>query len=232
MSKSLQYDNQCTVVGLTPMERVLILTVPPIIGIVLGYFIPVIANWANQLPWVPFQGPIKLIASIEEKWVVIITAILGLIGGIWLTIAAFRDTLIIVITNDEVHLKIKETVQIFSTADITSIFLEDKKLVLLGKSGVELARENYDSSSDKVEQAFIMHGFSWSSQGDPYDSDYRPWVPETPELSPILHALLKAREQALKKKEEESIKVLHQEAKKLGIVIRDKGSLQYWRKIE
>lgn len=229
MSKS---DNQRTVVGLTPMERVLLLTVPPIIGIILGYFIPIIANWANQLPWIPFQGPIQLIVSIEEKWVVIITAILGLMGGIWLTIAAFRDALTIVITNDEVHLEIKESVRTFSIADITSIFLEDKKLVLLGKSGVELARETYDSSSDKIEQGFIKHGYPWSSQGDPFEADYRLWVPETAELSSTLDAILKAREQALKKKEEESIKVLRQEANKLGIVIRDKGSLQYWRKIE
>ncbi len=229
MSHTAHRNKPFTVVSLTPVERMLVLIVPPVLGIVLGYFLPSIADWASHLPWVPFQGPLQLIASLQAKWVIVVTTIVGLIAGLWLTAEAMSDSLVIEVSDEEVRLRSKGIVQAFARSDVATAFIDGKQLVLLGKFGEELARETYESSHANVARAFGKHGFPWASLGDPYDTEYRLWVPDTPELSPAQNALLKSRDYALQKKERESAKEMYREAGKLGIVVRDKGNLQYWR---
>ncbi|WP_236707848.1 YqeB family protein [Brevibacillus choshinensis] len=233
MSKSNAHlnDNPVTVVGFTQIVHILVLIVPPALGLILGYFIPSIAKWAIQLPWIPFQGPLELIAHFHENWVVFVTTILGLIAGIWLSVEVMKDSLVITVSDDKVSLKIKGTVQNISRVDVASAFIDGKKVVLLGSTGNELARETYESAPADVARAFVKHDYPWLPTGDPYDGDYRLWVPETPELPPAVNALLKAREQALQKKDAEAAKEMYREASRIGIVIRNKGMLQYWRQV-
>lgn len=229
MPKYDRNNQHVTVVGFPFIIRILVLTVPPIFGLLLGYFLPSIAKWVITLPIVPFHGPLELIASFQEKWVDFATAVLGLIAGLWLTGAVFRESLVVTVSDEEVHWKINGSVQIISRADISAVFIENKKLVLLGDLSQELARETYESTPAEVADAFVQHRYPWSHEGDPYDAHYHRWVPDSPGLSPAINALLKAREKALLKKDVNDAKDLHREVSKLGIVVRDKGAIQYWR---
>ncbi|MCC3374241.1 DUF308 domain-containing protein [Cohnella sp. REN36] len=229
MSNLQQSNKKATIVQLTRFERALVLVTPPVLGLILGYFVPAIADWAASLPWFPFQGPLKLIASIQAGWTVIVTAFLGLIAGVWLTNEAIKDSLVITISDDEATLSIKSTKISFSKPDIASVFMDGKQLVLIGRNGLELARESFDSTPAPIADAFIGHGYPWSPEGDPFEADYRLWVKNTPDLPPALNALMKAREQALLGKDAESAKEIQREAGKLGVSIRDKGKFQYWR---
>ncbi|WP_068619765.1 YqeB family protein [Paenibacillus tuaregi] len=229
MSNSLHEEQTPTELGLTRTERVLILILPPVLGLILGFFIPTIAAWVTKLPWFPFKGPFELIASLQYNWAAGVTTLLGLIAGIWLTYAVFRETLFVTISDTNVQLKIKDQAQTLSKQDIISVFADGKQLVLLGANGAELAREACEFKPAKAAEAFARHGYPWSAGGDPYEHDYRLWVPESPELSSGFNALLKAREHALSEKDSDSAKELQREAGRLGLVIRDKGKHQYWR---
>ena len=231
MLKSQQSSKQATVISLTTGERVIVLIIPPAIGLILGYFIPAIADWAAGLPWFPFQGPLKLIAFIQAKWVTIVTTFLGLIVGIWLASKAIHESLVISVSDDEVILKIGDSDQHYSKPDIASVFIDDKMLVLLGNAGQELAREPYESTPRNIADTFVKHDYPWASDGDPYEAEYRLWVDHTPELAPAVNALMRYREQALLKKDMNSAKEMLREASKLGIMVRNKGKLQYWRSL-
>jgi len=227
-----QNDKKVTIIQLTRLERALLLVAPPVLGVILGYFIPHIADWAASLPWFPFQGPLKLIASIPEKWAVIVTAFLGLMAGAWLTSEAIKDSLVMTISDDEVTINIKKLDQRLSKSDITSVFIDGKQLVMVGHAGLELVRESYESTPAHIANAFVKHGYPWSSDGEPFEADYRLWVENTPDLPPALNALLRAREQALCKKDTETAKEIRREAGKLGVAVRDKGKFQYWRNVD
>jgi hypothetical protein len=229
MSKTLPYHKPVTVLGLTTKARTFYLIMPAILGCVLGYFIPTIAKWIATLPWFPYLGFFKAIVLIEHNWIVYATALVGLLAGIWLTSYIFRESLVISMTDEEVHLKIKDSVQTISRSEISAVFVDGKTLVILGINSKELSRETFDPKLEEIEYAFRNHGYPWFPNGDPFEADYRLWVPDTPELSPGLHALLKAREKALKNEDMEDAKELHREASKFGITIRDKGKRQYWR---
>lgn len=231
MFKSQQSNKHMTVTGLAPVERVLVMLTPPVLGMILGYFLPSIADWVAGLPWFPLQGPLQLVASFDEKWVAIVTTFLGLIAGVWLSAVAIKESLVIAVSDDEVTMKINDGTQRYSKSEIASVFIDGKELVLLGNTGQELAREAYESTPATIADAFVKHRYPWSVEGDPYEAEYRLWVDQTPDLSPALNALLKGREQALQEKDVESAKEMQREACKFGIMVKDRGKFQYWRNL-
>ena len=49
------------------------------------WFLPVIAKWAVTLDWLPVIGPLEMIASFHGWKAAAVIAVIGLIGGMWLT---------------------------------------------------------------------------------------------------------------------------------------------------
>ncbi|WP_062106045.1 YqeB family protein [Bacillus niameyensis] len=226
-----QHD-QKTVVGYSNSTGILLYGGFGIVGLILGYFLPRIATWAISLPWFPFEGLIKLINTFNGFWLQVTLPVLGLIAGLILAAMTISELLIVTITNEEVSLKRGEDIQTIALKDIAMVFLDGKELVILGKSGYELARELTDESAKKIVNVFKDYDYPWSSDGDPFKDDYRRWVLDTPDISPAANALLKAREIALQKKEKNDIKDLRKELAKVGYIVRDEETRQYFRKIE
>ncbi|KZE84440.1 hypothetical protein AV654_00605 [Paenibacillus elgii] len=218
-----------TVIGFSVAIRVLIFAGCIILGIALGYFIPLIAKWALTLPWVPFEGPLKLITSFSGVWVTVVTSLLGLLAGLWFAEEVIKDTLRVVVSGETIRLEKDGVVQDLSLADISLVFLDGKQLVILGNAGEELARETYEWASERIAGALTEHGYPWSPSGDPYQEQFRRWVLDTPDLPLAVNALLKAREIALQKKEKGEAKELRREVSKLGFVVKDEETRQYWR---
>lgn len=229
MSETPWSNDPKTVVGFSKATGVFLYGGFGVVGLVLGYFLPRITAFVVQLPWVPFEGPLKLINSINGGWLNIVLAILGLIAGLVLAGIAIHETLIATITDKEVQLDKDGHQQTIARKDVDMIFLDGKQLIILGKSGAELAREKTDESLKNIRAGFEKHDYPWSSEGDPFKDVYRRWVPDTPDISPSANAVMKAREKALQEKNTGDIKELRSELAKLGIVVRDEGTRQYWR---
>ncbi len=51
--------------GLTRADRWLIWVGFPLVGLAAGWGLPVLARWLLRLPWVPFGGPVRLIAALD-----------------------------------------------------------------------------------------------------------------------------------------------------------------------
>lgn len=231
MTGSISLHDKKTVVGFSATTGIILYGGFGAAGLVLGYFLPQIAAWALKLPWVPFEGPLKLVNYFSGIWVNLLLAFLGLIIGLVIAAVAVKETLVVTITDEEVQLDKDGHKQTIERKEINTIFLDGKQLVILGKSGHELARDKIDESPSTVIDAFKRHGYSWSSEGDPFKQEYRRWVLDSPDLSPAANALMKAREIALQKKDAKDIKELRNEIIKLGYIVREEETRQYWRKV-
>lgn len=218
-----------TAVGFSTAVRVLLFVGCSVLGLALGYFIPLIAKWALTLPWVPYEGQLKLITSVPGLWATVIASLLGLAVGLWFAQEVIKDTLHVVVSGETIRLEKDGAVQELTRQTIITVFLDGKQLVILGNAGEELARETCDWASGRIAGALTEHGYPWSSDGDPYKDQFRRWVLDTPELPPAVNALLKAREIALQKKEKDEAKELRREVSKLGFVVKDEETRQYWR---
>lgn len=228
-------DQQQTVVGHSTSTGIILYGGFGVAGLILGYFLPRIAVWALKLPWVPFQGPLKLINQFSGSWLEFVLALLGLIAGLAVANRAIKESLVVTCTDQEVELDKNGHKQTIARADIDMVFLDGKQLVMIGMSGHELARENSDESTKRLTsdfaEVFRKHGYPWVSEGDPYKDDYRRWVLDTPDMSAAANAVMKAREIALQKKTTMDIQDLRKELVKMGYIIRDEGTRQYWRRV-
>lgn len=84
---------------------------------------------------------------------------LGMCAGIWFAHSVIAMLLSVKITDDTVELIKGKKVQTIRSDDIALVFIDHKRLVLLGTAGYELAREEIDEKPEKVEKAFRKHNY-------------------------------------------------------------------------
>ncbi|WP_020387809.1 hypothetical protein [Kribbella catacumbae] len=225
-----------TVIGHSTTDKLVLYGGLPLLGLVLGFFLPRIADWAVDQPWVPLQKPLEFIAQWDGWWVVAICIALGVIAGILLAAIALEDTLKTTISNTEVEfLKNQRTTRV-PRDKVAIAFLDGKEIVLQDSRSAELARERHDQlagEAKKIPAAFRTHGYPWSDAGDPHESKFRRWVEDDPELSPAANAVLRARSKAFGQgdKGKADLRELRDELAKLGHVVRDRDKKQYWRSV-
>ncbi|MEV6267643.1 hypothetical protein AB0L64_10765 [Kribbella sp. NPDC051936] len=223
-----------TVIGHSAADKALLFGGLPLAGLVLGFFLPRIADWAEGREWVPFQGPLRLIAAWDSWWVAVICVAVGLVGGVLLAGMALDDTLKVTITGQSVEFLKNQTTVTVPRVKVAVAFLDGKEIVLQDVSSKELAREKHDqftSESPKIAAAFRAHGYPWSEAGDPHASEFRRWVEADPDLSPAANALLRARSKAFDQgdKGKADLRELRGELAGLGYSVKDKDKKQYWR---
>src|SRR5690606_8608237 len=63
----------------------------PAVGGVLGWLLSTLAEWAASLPWVPYRGPIELIASLPQPQATLGCVGLGVVVGLVLAVVAERE---------------------------------------------------------------------------------------------------------------------------------------------
>ena len=200
------------------------------VGLALGWFLPALTHWALDLPWVPFRGVLRLIDSVPDPWLQLGAAGVGLLIGAGLGITAIIESLAVTVTDQQVELRINGTSRTFTRDRIGSVFLDGKRLVLLDPATRELAREKPEASAAELAAGFRAHGYPWTD-ADPYRDRYQLWVPELPGLPDGANALLSARSRALAEKRADDAAELGREIGRLGVLVRDEGTRQYWRPV-
>ena len=217
------------VLGLPLAERLLTVIGAPALGLAVGFFLPRVAGWAvSSLPWMPFEGPLRLIASLQGSWVAVAFLVAGGVLGLGVAYAAIAESLKVTVSGAEIRVARDETARTIARADVDAVFLDGKALVVLDPESRQLLREKHESTAAEVQRAFRAYGYPWV-EGDPYADLYRRWVPDTPDLPGTANAVLAAREVMLKKKSAKDVAELRDEVEKLGFVVRDDGIRQYWR---
>ncbi|MFD1066392.1 YqeB family protein [Oceanobacillus locisalsi] len=219
-----------TVLGLSKLDKAIIIIGGPLLGAIIGWFIQIILSWLTKIPFVPFGPFFEWIATWNSSWVSIIGVIVGLIAGILFVLYAFSESLKMTITDQAVTMKRYDKEVQLQKRDISAIYMDRKDIVVLGQKGEEMYRSYTDVKQPKIEAAFLELRFPWKSE-DPYQSDYQRWVPEHPDFSASVNSLLAAREEALKEEDKKEAAFLRKDLAAEGAVIRDEDKRQYVRMI-
>lgn len=210
----------------------------PLVGAGTGWLLKSVARWVASFPWAPLQGPFKLadqlVASFGEPQATIGAVVIGAVAGLVLAFIAEQESLTVAVSHGQVSMKRGESSRRFERTSIDDVFLDGKQLVMLGRSGEELAREASDLDADRLQATFLARGYPWRADGDPYKHEYRLWAEDTPDLPAGADALLKARARALGKGDDgkDDAAELRAELARLGIVVREENKRQYWRRTE
>jgi hypothetical protein len=201
----------------------------PLAGAAVGWLFDLVVSLVASLPAGPFHGAFELADSIPDPQGTIGSIVLGGLAGTALAYQAGRERLTVTVSAERVGLVRRGSVREIERESVSVVFLDGKRLVLLGPDSEELAREQCELPAGRLRAAFLAHGFSWRDDGDPYQGDYRRWVAAVPDLPVSVNALLNARARALARGEKAEAAELRAELAKVGIVIRDEKTGQSWR---
>ncbi|XVV11019.1 YqeB family protein [Actinoplanes sp. CA-131856] len=192
----------------------------------LGFGAALLLRLLGGVEWLP--GPFGLIEELPSVVTTYVTPGLGVILGLVLAAMVDAESLKVRVSTAEVELTRPGHRRVVPRADIAVVFPDRDKLVLLGRTGQELAREPTLLMSRRLRAAFTEHGVPWADE-DPYLAAYRRWVPDLPDISPAANAILAERQKALKSGDEDELRDLREELGRLGVVVRDVKKKQYWR---
>ena len=219
-----------TVVAEPRGQRLLVWVGFPLLGLAAGWLLESVAGWVASLPWAPFQGPFKLVESVPEPHASIGALVVGGLAGLVLATLAALDRLTVTVADDQVIFTRGGVTRAFGRPLVGAVFVDDRRLVLLGRATEELAREPADLEADRLSDAFVAHGFPWRAGGDPYSDDYQRWVAGVPGLPAGADVLFTARARALDKGDGDEVAQLRADLARLGVVVRDEHKRQYWRR--
>lgn len=228
-------DTSSTLLGPTKNQKSILYLSFAMIGLIVGYFATGIVKWIIGLSWIPYHQSFELvnkvllkIQSLSGDWSAIILAIIGACLGLFLAFLCIEEILRANISDQEIVIYKDDHTYAISKDEIQHVFLDEKELVIVDLNGQELLRETHHHKEKIVEDAFVFHRYPWE-QGDPYEKEFQLWTAKTKEVSNAVHALMKAREKALEDKNDEEARELRKGLADLNIVVRTRGTKQYWR---
>jgi hypothetical protein len=208
--------------------RVAVWTAVPAAGTGLGWVVHQLPGWLLELPITPLGGPLRLLDRLPEPGAMIGALVLGTIAGLVLAGLIDQESLTVRISGTEVTLTRPGARRTVPRGEVAVAYRDGDQLVLLGRTGRELAREPSHLSAARLAPAF---GTAWSAQ-DPYADAYRRWVPDLPDIPAEAAAVFAARQQALDKGDGDDAKELREELARLGFVVRDEKKRQHFRRTD
>ncbi|MGI5181902.1 YqeB family protein [Dactylosporangium sp. CA-152071] len=215
--------------GLSRTDKWLIGAGFPLAGVAVGWALPLLARWLLSLPWVPFGGPIRLVAALDHGVGQVAMMAAGLLLGVVFVIVAVHETLRVTVADSELRLRLGDAAWVVRREDVSAVFVDGRLLVVLDRDSRQVVRERLERAGDRqVAEAFQAHGYPWQKQ-DPFGELFRRWVPDLPDLPAAVNAVLAARAAALTSKSTTDAAELRDEVQKLGYTVRDDGTTQHWR---
>lgn len=211
-------------------DLISLLVLAPLVGMCAGLAVPWIAERVDGLPWVPFQGPLELVASMPRGWATAAGCVAGLALGVGLAIITLRDTVRVVVASDSIVFDGRGVTRQIARSDVSAAFLAGRRLVVVDGASREVLYDEVDAKPKRIEQAFRLHAYPWR-EDDPYVEAFQRWVPETPDLPGSVNAVFAARETSLREHDAGDADDLRSELLKKGFVVRDSNARQYWRSL-
>ena len=203
----------------------------PALGAALLLGVDRLADVLIRLQWAPLRGPARLVHAIDEPWATWGALGLGAVAGLVLAGMADAESLTVRLSRTEVVLIRPGHRRSVPRTDVAVAFRDGDRLVLLGRTGRELAREPSHLPASRLAPAFAAHGIGWSD-GDPYEPAYRRWIPDSPDVPADANAVFAARQQAIRSRDDRDAAELRDELARLGYVVRDRQRRQYWRRVD
>jgi hypothetical protein len=217
------------VLGLSRGGRIAVIAGFALLAAAVGAAVPVVADWVLGLQWTPpLYGPLELIESWNRRIAVPVLAGVGLVAGSAFGAVAVLEQVVVTVSGRAIELNRHDSSRTVPRSEVSAVFLDGKHLVVLDRESKQFVRTKVEAAPKEIARAAVRHGYPWFDS-DPHAGLFHRWVPDTPDLPPAANAVLAVRATALEKKSQKDIDDFRGEVEKLGVVVRDDKTAQYWR---
>lgn len=222
-------EDVLVVPGYTKGDRIFIIVVFPLVGLLLGVGLQPLAEWASGVDTLPFGRISDVVATLDPWWAKAALAGVGLLAGAAFSAYALLETVTVTVTPGRLTLKRGDKVSSFEHGSVDTVFVDGKQVVVLDRHTAELAREPFEGDAQLLADSLRTFGYPWSDE-DPHATAYRRWIDGAPELTDAEHFVLRTRANALSDDDKDEAADLRTELARIGLVVRDEGNRQYWRR--
>lgn len=157
-----QHSRSTTVGGFDRAGRLWVNAVLGGGGLGLGALLPTFAGWLQGAPWVPFEGPLRLLSSFDAPWLTWGRPAIGLAAGLAMAGWVVSATPVLEVDPQEVRVRRHGRVErVIARATVAGVHPRGSKLVLESEHGRTLFADDVEGDRDAVRRAFVEHGYPW-----------------------------------------------------------------------
>lgn len=158
-----------TVGGFDRAARTWLLTLFGVGGTTLGLVLPPLSRWAADLPWIPFQGPLRLLGSLHQPWTVWAGPAVGLTAALALATWIILNTPVLHIDHDQIRVQRHgEVVRVIERAKVDAVYRHRSRLIIESGAGRRLFEDEIEVDRTTLRDAFLANGYPW--EGPPSSS--------------------------------------------------------------
>jgi hypothetical protein len=151
-----------TVGGFDSSGRLWVLAMFGAGGAGLGALLPLLAGWAAELPWVPFQGPLRLAGSFDHEWLVWGRPALGLLVGLALAAWVILDSPVLTIGPERIQVRRRGEVQrVIEQSTVAAVYPKGSNIVIETDTGRTLFEGDVEGDRAQMRDALLEHGYPW-----------------------------------------------------------------------
>ena len=113
---------------------------------------------------------------------------------------------------------------------VAAVFIDGSDLVVVDVAGDQWCRMRCDRDAEWLREVFVRQGYPWC-RDDPHSAAYRLWVSGGSGVPRAVDRLLRRRAAATRDWTDVRLRSLTRDLRACGIVVRDRGRRQYWRRL-
>ncbi len=160
-------DGDTRVGGFDAEGRWFVLGLLTVAGACLGLLLPLLARWAGELPWMPFQGPLRLLGTVDVDWLVWGRPVIGAALGAALAAWVVTGAAVLVVNEAQVRVVRRGDVErVIRRDQVDGVHRRGSKVVIENAQGRELFADDVEGPKAAVRDAFVRHGYPWEGGTD------------------------------------------------------------------
>lgn len=131
-------------------------------GAAVGLLLPLLLRWSADLPWVPFEGPLRLAGSFDDAWLVWGRPLIGAALGAALALWTIVSTPVLHLGADQLTVRQRgEVVRVIPREKIDAVHRRGGKIVVENASGRVLFSGDVEGDKGEIARAFVKAGYPW-----------------------------------------------------------------------
>ncbi|MGC5629293.1 YqeB family protein [Georgenia sp. Z1344] len=157
-----QPSGTTTIGGFSGSDRAWVLVIFGGAGAIVGALVPVLAGWASSLPWMPFQGPLELLGSFDQSWLVWGRPLLGLVVGLLIGLVVVSRTPVLRVGPGEIEVvRGGDVERVIDRDDVAATYRRGSHLVIETAQGRSLFDAEVEGDKDRHRAVLVEAGYPW-----------------------------------------------------------------------
>lgn len=143
-------------------DRAVVVGLFAIGGGLLGWALPYVARWAADAEWAPFQGPLRLVGSIEGSWLEWGWPVIGALAGLAFAAWVVHSSPVLLVSDERVRvLRRGEVERVIRRDQVDGVHRRGSKVVIENAQGRELFAGDVEGDKATLRNAFVTHHYPW-----------------------------------------------------------------------